>query len=148
MSGRRGPRPSSRPTGGRGSADRRGRDVGVAGGPDAADPVEGPAGPAGDAAADPDSPVGRRLEVETGAVAHGGHVVARHEGQVVFVRHAVPGERVVVEVTEDSGRFLRADAVEVLEASPARVTPPCPTPDPASAAAATSSTSTSPSSAG
>ena len=29
---------------------------------------------------------------------------ARHEGQVVFVRHALPGERVTVEVTEDDGR--------------------------------------------
>ncbi|GAB3666209.1 TRAM domain-containing protein [Nocardioides korecus] len=97
-------------------------------GPGDADPVEGPAGPldADDAAADPDSPVGDRLEVEVGAVAHGGHFVARHEGQVVFVRHALPGERVVVEVTEDSGKFLRADAVEVLRASPARVEPPCP----------------------
>ncbi len=68
----------------------------------------------------------RRLELEIGPVAHGGHFVARHEGQVVFVRHALPGERVVVEVTEDDGRFLRADAVEVLSPSPARVAPPCP----------------------
>ncbi|HEY6935445.1 MAG TPA: TRAM domain-containing protein [Marmoricola sp.] len=62
-----------------------------------------------------------------GPVAHGGHFVARTaEGQVVFVRHALPGERVRVEVTEDDGRFLRADAVEVLEASPHRVVAPCP----------------------
>jgi len=47
---------------------------------------------------------------------------------VVFVRHALPGERVVAEVTEgqEGDRFLRADAVEVLEASPDRVEPPCP----------------------
>ncbi len=69
---------------------------------------------------------GERFEVEVGAVAHGGHFVARHEGRVVFVRHALPGERVTVEITEDSGRFLRGDAVEIHEASPARVTPPCP----------------------
>jgi tRNA/tmRNA/rRNA uracil-C5-methylase (TrmA/RlmC/RlmD family) len=62
-----------------------------------------------------------------GAVAHGGHFVARTpEGQVVFVRHALPGETVRVEVTEDDGRFLRADAVEVLSASPHRVPAPCP----------------------
>jgi tRNA/tmRNA/rRNA uracil-C5-methylase (TrmA/RlmC/RlmD family) len=61
-------------------------------------------------------------------VGHGGFVVARHEGIVIFVRHALPGERVVVEVTEgqEGDRFLRADAVEVLERSPHRVTPPCP----------------------
>ncbi|GLW91436.1 class I SAM-dependent RNA methyltransferase [Actinokineospora globicatena] len=70
---------------------------------------------------------GRRIEVEVGAVAHGGHCVARAEGRVVFVRHALPGERVVVAITEDKGgSFCRGDAVEVLEASPERVEPPCP----------------------
>jgi tRNA/tmRNA/rRNA uracil-C5-methylase (TrmA/RlmC/RlmD family) len=66
--------------------------------------------------------------VETGNVGHGGFVIARHEGVVVFVRHALPGERVVAEVTEgrEGDRFLRADAVEVFDASPDRVTPPCP----------------------
>jgi tRNA/tmRNA/rRNA uracil-C5-methylase (TrmA/RlmC/RlmD family) len=69
---------------------------------------------------------GRRLDVEVGAVAHGGHCVARSEGRVVFVRHALPGERVTVEVTEDKGgSFCRADAVEIIEPSPDRVTPPC-----------------------
>ena len=62
-----------------------------------------------------------------GPVAHGGHCVARHEGRVVFVRHSLPGERVVVRVTEDRHPgFCRADAVEVLEASPDRVERPCP----------------------
>jgi tRNA/tmRNA/rRNA uracil-C5-methylase (TrmA/RlmC/RlmD family) len=71
--------------------------------------------------------VGRRFEVEVGAVAHGGHCVARVEGRVVFVRHALPGERVIVSVTEDrGGSFCRADAVSVLSAAPGRVAPPCP----------------------
>jgi len=71
--------------------------------------------------------VGRRFEVEVGPVAHGGHCVARFEGRVVFVRHALPGERVEVEVTEDrGGSFCRADAVAVLSAAPGRVAPPCP----------------------
>jgi tRNA/tmRNA/rRNA uracil-C5-methylase (TrmA/RlmC/RlmD family) len=50
------------------------------------------------------------------------------EGRVVFVRHALPGERVVLEVTEgtDGDRFWRADAVEVLEPSADRVQAPCP----------------------
>lgn len=70
---------------------------------------------------------GRELDLEVGAVAHGGHCVARAEGRVVFVRHALPGERVRARVTEDTGKsFCRADAVEVLEASPDRVQPPCP----------------------
>src|SRR3954451_11553733 len=70
---------------------------------------------------------GRAFEVTVGPVAHGGHCVARHEGRVVFVRHALPGERVVVRVTEDrQPGFCRADAVEVLEAAPDRVPRPCP----------------------
>jgi len=60
-------------------------------------------------------------------VAHGGHCVARHEGRVVFVRHTLPGERVVARVTEDRHPgFCRADAVEILAASPDRVDRPCP----------------------
>ena len=71
--------------------------------------------------------LGREFEVAVGPVAHGGHCVARHEGRVVFVRHALPGERVVVRVTEDRHPgYCRADAVRVLEAHPERVEPPCP----------------------
>lgn len=72
--------------------------------------------------------VGDEVEVEIGPVAHGGHCVARYEGRVLFVRHALPGELVRVRVTSGSvaQRFWRADVVEVLEASPDRVEPPCP----------------------
>ncbi len=72
--------------------------------------------------------VGQRVEVEVGAVAHGGHCVARHEGQVLFVRHALPGERVVAQVTSlgRKGRFVRADALEVLVAAAERRAAPCP----------------------
>ena len=44
----------------------------------------------------------------------------------MFVRHALPGEQVRVRVTEERRSYLRADAIEVLTASPARVAPPCP----------------------
>jgi tRNA/tmRNA/rRNA uracil-C5-methylase (TrmA/RlmC/RlmD family) len=72
--------------------------------------------------------VGERYTLDVGPVAHGGHCVARHEGRVVFVRHAIPGERVVARVTEgeEGSRFLRADAVEVLSPSLDRVEPRCP----------------------
>ena len=77
------------------------------------------------------SRVGERFEVEVGPVAHGGHCVARlpePESRVVFVRHALPGERVVVEITEgtDGDRFWRGDAVRVDVPSAERVQPPCP----------------------
>ncbi|MER7519702.1 class I SAM-dependent RNA methyltransferase [Streptomyces sp. NPDC126499] len=73
--------------------------------------------------------VGEEYEVEVGPVAHGGHCIARTEGgRVLFVRHALPGERVRVRVTEgeETSRFLRADAVEILQASKDRIEAPCP----------------------
>ncbi|MDJ0380109.1 TRAM domain-containing protein [Streptomyces sp. G-G2] len=73
--------------------------------------------------------VGEEYEVEVGAVAHGGHCIARTaEGRVLFVRHTLPGEKIIAKVTEgdEDSRFLRADAVTVIEASKDRVEAPCP----------------------
>jgi len=74
--------------------------------------------------------VGDVVELEVGAVAHGGHCVARlpvadggSPGRVVFVRNTLPGERVLARLTEAApeARYWRADAHEILEASPDRV---------------------------
>jgi len=75
-----------------------------------------------------ESLVGREVDVDVGPVAHGGHHVARHDGRVIFVRHAVTGEHVRVRITDghSESRFLRGDAIEVITASPDRVDPPCP----------------------
>ena len=66
---------------------------------------------------------GEEAVLDVGPVAHGGHCVGRHEGRVVFVRHAIPGEKVRVRLTDagDDAKFWRADVIEVLEASPDRV---------------------------
>jgi tRNA/tmRNA/rRNA uracil-C5-methylase (TrmA/RlmC/RlmD family) len=74
-----------------------------------------------------DSLVDSLVELEVGPVAHGGHCVARLDGRVVFVRHALPGEVVRARITEggEGSRFLRADAVEILRASADRVAPRC-----------------------
>ncbi|MEX5309492.1 class I SAM-dependent RNA methyltransferase [Kocuria sp. CPCC 205297] len=63
------------------------------------------------------------LELRLGAVAHGGHVVARtDEGRVVFVRHGLPGELVRVRLTDrdPAASFWRADVTDVLEPVPGR----------------------------
>jgi tRNA/tmRNA/rRNA uracil-C5-methylase (TrmA/RlmC/RlmD family) len=72
--------------------------------------------------------VGARFEAQIGKVAHGGHCVTRYDGRVVFVRHALPGETVQVQITEgrEGDRFLLGDAVEVLKPSKHRVVPACP----------------------
>ncbi|MDO5682948.1 MAG: TRAM domain-containing protein [Propionibacteriaceae bacterium] len=72
--------------------------------------------------------------VTVGVVAHGGHCVARVSdpdagpgGRVVFVRHALPGEQVLIRITDTSHkRFWRGDAVEILVASADRREAPCP----------------------
>jgi tRNA/tmRNA/rRNA uracil-C5-methylase (TrmA/RlmC/RlmD family) len=70
--------------------------------------------------------VGQDVEVMIEDVAQGGWCVARPDGlPVIFVRHALPGERVVARVTEVTSKFARADAVDILQASPDRVDAPC-----------------------
>ena len=51
--------------------------------------------------------------------------VARHDGKTVFVSGALPGERVVARITADKKRYLETDVVQILEPSPARITPAC-----------------------
>jgi tRNA/tmRNA/rRNA uracil-C5-methylase (TrmA/RlmC/RlmD family) len=58
--------------------------------------------------------------------ATGGGVGRADDGRVIFVRHSLPGELVRVALTESTASFYRGDAVDVIEASPERVTPPCP----------------------
>lgn len=61
---------------------------------------------------------GSTIELDVTNIAHGGVSVARHEGRVVFVSDAIPGERVLARVTEDSKKsFWRADTVSVIEPS-------------------------------
>ena len=67
------------------------------------------------------------LELTVERVAPGGDCVAHApDGRVVFVRGTLPGERVRVRVTDENKRLLRAETIEVLEASSDRVSPPCP----------------------
>src|SRR3954453_24227786 len=64
---------------------------------------------------------GDELELTIDRLAHGGAGVARLDGYVVFVRGAVPGDRVRARVTKSKRSFAEADSVELLEPSPDRV---------------------------
>ena len=69
--------------------------------------------------------VGDILEVEIGPVAHGGHFVARHNGQVIFVRHAITGEKAKIKITAVNSKIAHADLFELLTSAPERVAAPC-----------------------
>jgi tRNA/tmRNA/rRNA uracil-C5-methylase (TrmA/RlmC/RlmD family) len=64
---------------------------------------------------------GREVELAPERIAHGGVSVARLDGRVVFVEDAIPGERVLARITDDTKpAFWRAATLRVLEASPHR----------------------------
>lgn len=67
------------------------------------------------------------LELMATAMAAGGDALARDgDGRVVFVSGALPGERVLVRITDSRRDYARGDVVDVVEPSPDRVAPPCP----------------------
>jgi 23S rRNA (uracil1939-C5)-methyltransferase len=64
-----------------------------------------------------------KLTVES--LVHGGESLAHHQGRVVFLRGAAPGDVVEAELTGE-GRFEHARALRVLQPGAARVSAPCP----------------------
>jgi 23S rRNA (uracil1939-C5)-methyltransferase len=68
---------------------------------------------------------GEELELTVESAAFEGKSVARVEGLVVFVRGAVPGDRVRVKVTSAKKSFAEADVVAILAPSALRVPPRC-----------------------
>jgi 23S rRNA (uracil1939-C5)-methyltransferase len=66
------------------------------------------------------------ITLQLTSIAHGGEALGRHEGKVIFVPYAIPGEEALVEIVEDKGSYARAQLIEVLSPSPHRVEPTCP----------------------
>ncbi len=69
--------------------------------------------------------VGQKIRVTVEKIAHGGHFIARYEGAVIFLRHAIPGEDVEAEITSVGSSFNRGDVINVITPSEDRVTAPC-----------------------
>ncbi len=65
------------------------------------------------------------IELTAESLAFGGDGIARHEGCVIFVRGALPGEKVRARIVEKKAHFARADTIEILQASPHRIVSPC-----------------------
>src|SRR5579884_1737581 len=66
---------------------------------------------------------GAELDLSVESLAHGGAGVARADGFVVFVRDAIPGDRVRARIVKAKRSYAEARAVELLEPSPERVAP-------------------------
>jgi 23S rRNA (uracil1939-C5)-methyltransferase len=58
-------------------------------------------------------------------MANGGDGIARRDGKTVFVPGAIPGDIAEIEIVEVKKRFERGRLVDIVEASPDRVEPPC-----------------------
>ncbi len=68
----------------------------------------------------------QELELEVATLTNLGEGVARHDGWVIFVPGALPGERIRARIWHNAKNFSRADLVEVLTPAPERVEAPCP----------------------
>ncbi len=63
--------------------------------------------------------------VDVERLSHEGRGVAHVDGKIVFIDGALPGEQVVFSYTQRHGRYDEGTALEILRASPDRITPPC-----------------------
>lgn len=70
--------------------------------------------------------VGNEFEITVENAVAGGRILARHEGKIVLVAGALPGERVVARVTKETKSLAEADAVAILAPHAERREPPCP----------------------
>src|SRR5688500_260195 len=67
------------------------------------------------------------LELVITSLAAGGDGVARDAGgRVTFVPRTAPGDRVRARIVKTTSTLAYAEVLELLEASPSRVEPPCP----------------------
>ena len=65
------------------------------------------------------------ITLNIGPIAHGGHFISRHNGKVIFVRHALTDETAVVKITSIGSKIAFGNAIKILKPSKDRVTPKC-----------------------
>ena len=82
--------------------------------------------PANLTAASPSLFKGAEVDLSIEKLAFGGKALGRVDGFVVFVEHAVPGQKVRVRITRKKARFAEAEVMQVLAQSPAYAPPCCP----------------------
>ena len=71
-------------------------------------------------------PVGSTLELEVDSLAVGGRGVARHDGLVIFVEQALPGQRIMARITSSKSRMAEAELLQVIRPGKDDIAPECP----------------------
>jgi len=66
------------------------------------------------------------FEVTIEKLVYGGAGFCRHQGKVVFVPFAAPGDCLLVRRVEEKKTYIRAEIVRILKHGKGRVSPPCP----------------------
>ena len=66
------------------------------------------------------------FEVTIEGLSHEGRGIAHHNGKIVFVFAALPGERVLIRIDKATRKYSEASVVDVIEPSPDRIEPGCP----------------------
>ncbi len=68
----------------------------------------------------------KEYEVTPTVYVYGGETLARlPDGRAVFIPYTLPDERIQIRLVEEKERYARAELLEVLSASPARIEPRC-----------------------
>jgi 23S rRNA (uracil1939-C5)-methyltransferase len=66
------------------------------------------------------------ITLEIDALSYGPYGIGRHEGRVIMVGGAVPGDRISARVVESKGSYAIGELTEIVAPSPQRRQPPCP----------------------
>lgn len=66
------------------------------------------------------------IELRISKMAYGGQGIARLDGFVIFVKGAIPGDRLKAQVIKKKKAYAEARMLELIEPSPDRIQPPCP----------------------
>lgn len=66
------------------------------------------------------------FEVVIESLSHEGRGLCYHNGKMVFVFAALPGERVRIQINKTTKKYSEATVVEIIESSPHRIDPRCP----------------------
>lgn len=66
-----------------------------------------------------------QIQVKIEKMAIGGAGIARHDGLVIFVAQAAPGDELLVEITTKKKNFAEANIVQIIKPGPSRRDTPC-----------------------